>query len=49
MAKAKVLTKDEAKRVLRIAETLNHGQRDRVALALSIMAGMRIGEVAVVR
>ena len=43
MAKAKVLTKDEAKRVLRIAETLNHGQRDRVTLALSIMAGMRIG------
>jgi integrase/recombinase XerD len=46
MAKAKVLTKDEAKRVLRIAETLNHGQRDRVALALSIMGGMRVGEIA---
>lgn len=42
MAKAKVLTKDEAKRVLRIAETLNHGQRDKVALALSIMGGMRV-------
>jgi integrase/recombinase XerD len=49
MAKAKVLTKDEAKRVLRIAETLNHGQRDRVALALSIMAGMRIGEIAALK
>ncbi len=46
MAKAKVLTKDEAKRVLRIAETLNHGRRDRVALALSIMGGMRVGEIA---
>jgi len=49
MAKAKVLTKDEAKRVLRIAETLNHGQRDRAALALSIMAGMRIGEIAALK
>ena len=49
MAKAKVLTKDEAKRVLRIAETLNHGQRDRVALALSIMGGMRVGEIAALK
>ena len=46
MAKAKVLSKDEAKRVLRIAETSSHGQRDKVALALSIMAGMRVGEIA---
>lgn len=46
MAKAKVLTKEEAKRVLRIAETLNHGQRDKLALALSIMGGMRVGEIA---
>ena len=49
MAKAKVLTKDQAKRVLRIAETLNYGQRDRVALALSIMAGMRVGEIAALK
>jgi integrase/recombinase XerD len=46
MAKAKVLTKDEIRRVMRIAETGNNGLRDRVALSLSIMAGMRIGEVA---
>ncbi len=46
MAKAKVLTKDEVRRVLRIAETLNHGQRHRAVLALSIMAGMRVGEIA---
>ena len=46
MAKAKVLTKDEIKRVMRIAETGNNGLRDRVALSLSIMAGMRIGEIA---
>ena len=46
MAKAKVLTKDEIRRVMRIAETGNNGLRDRVALSLSIMAGMRVGEVA---
>ena len=46
MAKAKVLTKDEILRVMRIAETGNNGLRDRVALSLSIMAGMRIGEIA---
>ena len=49
MAKAKILTKDEAKRVLRIADTLNHGQRDKVALALSIMGGMRVGEIAALK
>ena len=46
MAKAKVLTKDEIKRVMRIAETGNNGLRDKVALSLSIMAGMRVGEIA---
>ncbi len=46
MAKAKVLTKDEIKRVMRIADTANNGLRDRVALSLSIQAGMRVGEVA---
>lgn len=46
MAKAKVLTKDEIKRVMRIAETGTNGLRDRVSLSLSVMAGMRIGEIA---
>ncbi len=46
MAKAKVLTKEEVRRVLRIAETGNHGQRDKLALALSILGGMRVGEIA---
>jgi integrase/recombinase XerD len=46
MAKAKVLTKDEIKRVMRIAEAGSNGLRDRVALSLSIMAGMRVGEIA---
>ena len=46
MAKAKVLTKDEIRRVMLIAEAGNYGIRDRVALSLSIMAGMRVGEIA---
>ena len=46
MAKAKVLTKDEIKRVMRIAETGRNGLRDRTAISLSIFAGMRIGEIA---
>lgn len=46
MAKAKVLSKSEIKLVMRIAETGNNGLRDRVALSLSVLAGMRIGEIA---
>lgn len=46
MAQAKVLSKDEIKRVMRIAETGRNGLRDKAALALSINAGMRIGEIA---
>jgi integrase/recombinase XerD len=46
MAKAKVLTKDEIRRVMRIADTGNNGLRDKTALSLSILAGMRVGEVA---
>jgi integrase/recombinase XerD len=46
MAKAKVLTKDEIKRVMRIAEAGSNGLRDKTALSLSILAGMRVGEIA---
>ena len=46
MAKAKVLTKDEIKRVMRIADAGSNGLRDRIALSLSVLAGMRIGEIA---
>jgi integrase/recombinase XerD len=49
MAKAKVLTKDEIKRVMRIADTSRNGLRDRVALSLSILGGMRIGEIAALK
>ncbi len=46
MAKAKVLSKEEIKRIMRIADTGRNGLRDRVALSLSILAGMRVGEIA---
>lgn len=46
MAKAKVLSKDEIKRVMRIAESSNLGERDKVLFALSILGGMRVGEIA---
>lgn len=49
MAKAKVLTKDEIKRVMRIADTSRNGLRDRVALSLSILGGMRIGSIAALK
>jgi integrase/recombinase XerD len=49
MAKAKVLTKDEIRRVMKIAETGRNGLRDRTALSLSVRAGMRIGEIAALK
>ena len=45
MAKAKVLTAQEIKVVMRMADDGSNGLRDRVALSLSILAGMRIGEI----
>jgi integrase/recombinase XerD len=49
MAKAKVLTQHEVKRVLRVADSSSLGQRDKLALALSIYAGMRVGEIAALK
>ena len=46
MSVAKVLSKDEITRVLLIAEASSYGARDKIALELSIYAGMRIGEIA---
>ena len=46
MARAKVLSREEIKRVMRIADAGSNGLRDRVALSLSVLAGMRIGEIA---
>lgn len=49
MARAKVLSREEVKRVMRMADFTRYGLRDRVALALSIQAGMRIGEIAALK
>lgn len=49
MTKAKILSKDEIKRVMCLAGSGSYGQRDRVALALSIYAGMRVGEIAALK
>ncbi|MFM5952055.1 MAG: tyrosine-type recombinase/integrase [Micrococcales bacterium] len=49
MAKAKVLSKEEIKRVMRIADTGRNGLRDKTAMGLSIYAGMRIGEIAALK
>lgn len=49
MARAKVLSREEIKRVMRMADCTSNGLRDRVALALSIQAGMRIGEIAALK
>jgi integrase/recombinase XerD len=46
MAKAKVLTKQEIRTLLRIAEMGRNGLRDKTALSLSVLAGMRVGEIA---
>ena len=49
MAKAKVLTKNEIRRAMRISDSRSLGERDRLALALSIYAGMRVGEIAALK
>jgi integrase/recombinase XerD len=49
MPKAKVLSKDEIKRVLRVSESSNFGQRDKLTFALSIYGGLRVGEIAALR
>jgi integrase/recombinase XerD len=46
MAQASVLTESEIRRVFRIIETTRHADRNRLALVLSIYAGLRVGEIA---
>jgi integrase len=46
MAQATVLTDTESRRVFRIIETTRHAERNRLAFALSIYAGLRVGEIA---
>ena len=46
MGQASVLTDTEIRRVFRIIETTRHSERNRLAFALSIFAGLRVGEIA---
>jgi integrase/recombinase XerD len=46
MPQASVLSDNDVRRVFRIIETTRHAERNRLAFALSIYAGMRVGEIA---
>ena len=46
MKQAKVLTDKELRRVLAVADTMRHGGRNRLAVHLSHLAGLRVGEIA---
>ena len=49
MAQAKTLTSAELRRVLDYIATRAHAQRNRAALMLTHLAGLRVGEVAALR
>lgn len=46
MKQARVLTDAEFKRLLAVVAQMKHGPRNRVALMLSHLAGLRVGEIA---
>ena len=46
MKQAKVINNAEMKRLLAVVEAGQHGKRNRCALMLSYLAGMRVGEIA---
>lgn len=46
MKQAKVLSKEELKRVLAVIAHGRHAERNRMALMLSYYAGLRVGEIA---
>ena len=46
MSQAKVLTEQEIKRVLAVVSAQRHAERNRMAVILSLLAGMRAGEIA---
>ena len=46
MKQAKVLTKEEMKRVLAVIAHGKHASRNRMAMILSYYAGLRVGEIA---
>lgn len=49
MGQAKVLTEQEIKRVLALIAAKRHAARNRIAVMLSLLAGMRAGEIAALR
>ena len=49
MGQAKVLTEQEIKRVLAVIAAKRHADRNRIAVMLSLLAGMRAGEIAALR
>ncbi len=46
MKQAKVLTEAERKRLLAIIANDRHSERNRLAVMLSFLAGLRVGEVS---
>lgn len=49
MGQAKVLTETEIKRVLAVIAAKRHADRNRIAVMLSFLGGMRAGEIAALR
>ena len=49
MAKAKVLSKDEIKRVEKIIAAESNAARNLLAFKLSVLGGMRVGEIAALK
>ncbi len=49
MKQAKVLTDAELKRLLAVIANDRHSERNRLAVMLSFLAGLRVGEIAALR
>ena len=49
MQQAKVLTEAERKRLLAAIANDRHGERNRLAVMLNFLAGLRVGEIAALR
>ena len=49
MKQAKVLTDAERKRLLAVIANDRHSERNRLAVMLSFLAGLRVGEIASLR
>ena len=49
MKQAKVLTVAERKRLLAVIAKERHGERNRLAVMLSFLAGLRVGEIAALK